>query len=176
MSVRPPTLAPSIAAPADASFLKSQIIPILRSQQLITRKWTTPTEGTRLAVERPGVQTVMWELNTKDWRGKMWKNLTRPDLKEGHIAQQSWEVKQCLAKEALAAREAEFDSGAAERTDRQAMVWKGRPKGISYPLERLHLSTRRARNRPAKEQRRAEEAALRREAEQAAKQVVAGEN
>lgn len=133
-------------------------------------------EGTRLAAERGAQQTVVWELNTEGWRGKMWDNITRADVTSAQIANQGWEVKKHLAAESRAERDAEFAAGTAERTQREAMAWKGRPKGISYPLERLHLNRRRARNRAAKEERAAHDAQLRKEAEEVARKVLAGEN
>lgn len=133
-------------------------------------------EGTRLAAERNGEQTVIWKLNTEGWRADKWKKLMRPNLREGQIAAQGLEVKQIQEAEKKAQREADCDAGIAQRTEREAMAWKARPKGISYRLERLHLNPRRARNRAAKEERAAQDAALRREAEVAARKLLAGEN
>lgn len=156
-------------------FLKSRILPVLRSQDLIKRKWSAPLEGTRLASERNGQQTIMWELDTSDWRAEKWDNLVRPDLTEADLAAQGGAVKALRAELEQAAREAEFAAGTAERTQREAIAWPQRPKGITYPLERVHLNRRRARNRTAKEERAAADADMRRQAEEVARKVLAGE-
>lgn len=149
---------------------------MLQSQSLIKRKWNTPLDGTRLAAERHGAQTIMWELDTSGWRGDKWANLERADLSEADLSAQGWAVKQLQAAEAAAARDAEFAAGTAERTPREQMAWAGRTPGVSLPLERVHLNTRRARNRTHKEERALQDAQMRREAEEVARKVLAGEN
>lgn len=118
----------------------------------------------------------MWELDESGWRSEKWDNLARSDLSEADLSAQGWAVKQIQAAEKAAAREAEFAAGTAERTQRETIAWPGRPRGISMPLERTHLNTRRARNRTHKEERTVQDAALRREAEEVARKVLAGEN
>lgn len=133
-------------------------------------------DGTRLAAERPeGQKTVVWRLDTDGWRNEKWDTITSADLSEQDLSRQGWEVAQILQAEKRAAREAALNAGEEERTEREVMQWAGRPKGVSTPLERLHLNTRRARNRPEKEQRRVSHEQARREAEEMARKVLAAE-
>ncbi|KAK4689288.1 hypothetical protein P7C73_g824, partial [Tremellales sp. Uapishka_1] len=151
-----------------ASFLKSRILPILASQDLIEKKAvfgsTSKSATTKSGSDKPH---WIWTLSAREppasstpspWdRTAHWTALIDGES-PASLAHQYAQIKSELAS---ARKEVLYDTGKARRTVRDVMAWEGRRDGLTTRLERLHLNVRRSRNRPAKERKRADEVNLR---------------
>jgi len=144
---------------------------------LIQRRWVAPFPNTELARHAGDKLHVMWELTPEAVKEKKasasWDEVTDPSFTYRGLRSVGAGVRAKQAEIDAAEKEAKFASGELERTARDIMAWKDRPKGFTTYLERTHLNTRRAKGRDAKEAHRAQLMADQRAAIEAAKAAVA---
>lgn len=137
---------------ADGSFLKSRVLPVLASQDLIIKSSkatpVTPagTFAWSLAPSTPS-ETSTWDTEAH------WDRLLSPGYGEspGSVAL-AYKTHQAEVKrlKRLAAQD-DPANRAARRTEREVWAWEGRAEGLTTELERRHLNVRKARGRPEKE-------------------------
>ncbi|CAK9781094.1 hypothetical protein CC85DRAFT_282545 [Cutaneotrichosporon oleaginosum] len=147
----------SIAVPEghpfmSGTFLKKRIIPVLESQNLVRKAWLDAVPGSSLAkMSHHQRKHAMWVIQEEGKLAERWDAITDPSLTLPTLRRLGAEERAAKAEAAVKRREAAFNSGREERTERDIMAWADRPVGFTTSLERKHLNTRRARARPIKE-------------------------
>lgn len=163
------------------SYLKTRILPVLESMQLIKKEWQQPSESSVLSHLKH--KQCMWRLspegNNAANTAKYWDKLTSPDLTENDLArmgfaakpQPAWVLAQLREKQGLRSKEEKIADKDARRDKKGKLSGEERQRDLT----RTHLNTRRRNGREVKEQRYAEEMSLRREAKAAAEEAVKAE-
>ncbi|WRT66542.1 uncharacterized protein IL334_003501 [Kwoniella shivajii] len=162
------------------SFLKSRILAVLQSQDLLLKSprkssssssSSTPSTpsgsgssssgGSSSSNSSSGKPTFVWKissprqsnLSTSQWDfPNHWDRLIQ-GVSPGQLSAEYTSNKIARQKEE---RERGLDSGKLRRTEKEIWDWQGRKDGITTTLERLHLNKRRAEARPKKERNRIE--------------------
>jgi hypothetical protein len=136
---------------ADDSFLKTRILPVLSSQDLIVKS-SKPTIATPAGTfawslaspESPTDDSPRWDTEAH------WDRLLSRDS-PGKVAQAYTQYRSELKEHKKLAAQTDPTNRAARRTEREVWEWEGRQEGVTTILEREHLNVRRARGRPEKE-------------------------
>ncbi|ORY32886.1 hypothetical protein BCR39DRAFT_522287 [Naematelia encephala] len=133
------------------NFFKRRILPVLSSQNLIVLR-SQPTSSLAIRRNEPRRSKYEWQLAPKTRLHNTdahWEKLVSGE----HPGAVGGEYKAHLEQEQALRREQAFNEKRANRTDRDVVQWMERPPELTTKLQRMHLSTRRRRNRDGKEMR-----------------------